>query len=1215
MRIVVDIQGMQNGSRFRGIGRCTSALSRALARNRDQHEIFVMVNGLLTDSVDYLYEEFAGLIPKSNFLHFSCAGPVDELAHENHWRTRAGEYAYQKFVSEISPDLLLLMSLFEGGCDNTISTLGRLAAHVPTAVILHDLIPLIDPEKYIGPEANRTWYHRKLDSLRYADQLFAVSKSARQEAIDHLNVDPSKIAVISEGSNLSNGNLQLDPRAVEDILARYGITRPFLMHSSSVEERKNFDGLIRAFARLPNNLRGKYQLVLVGKMDGHWNNLLNNAIRDCGLGENEVILTNFVSDHDLITLYSRCSLFVFPSFHEGFGLPALEAMNFGVPTIGSNRSSIPEVIGREDALFDPASTEDMAAVIARALEDPIFYASLKAHAPIQAKKFSWDIGAQVILEEAAACLAQRKKMRATSGDRLHEFVQAVAAIDTAVRPSDGDLLALARAVDANELEAKRFHRLVSQSTTLEWRIEGPFDSSYSLALVNRELARALTGLGHKVSLHSTEGPGDFDPDPTFLELNPDLKAMNARASAHPQDMVDVASRNLYPPRVEDMVAPQNLLHSYAWEESGFPRVWAESFNAHLQGILCTSAHVRKVLEDAGITVPMAVVGNGVDHVERIRPALDYQVTGRKFRFLHISSCFPRKGADVLLDAWGRAFSNDDDVSLIIKTFPNPHNNVHAWLSEAKRNRPNYPDVVIIEQDLTEAELKALYQSCHVFVAPSRAEGFGLPMAEAFLNGLPVITTGWSGQMDFCDSSNSWLVDFHFERAVSHFNLHNSVWANPLPNSLTLALQSAYSADRSSRATMARRGRERILSNFTWRHVAERSLQAVLNWRSVESDRPQLRLGWMSTWNTKCGIATYSEHLLENFPNDYLAILAARQDTLVRPDEQSVFRCWNARKDDNDLNEAARIVAQHNLNCIVIQFNYSFFNFQELPRFIEHLIESDIAVVVDLHSTCDPYGDEDKNWCLATLAQALGRCNRVLAHSVGDLNRLKAIGVIGNVVLFPHGVRKVDVIPPRRLTKTDVPVIASYGFCLPHKGLDKLVLAAALLKQRGRPIKLLMVNAEYPADISLQIIDTIRETIVSRGLTDDVTMDNRFLNDSESLSLLQNSDMVVYAYQGTGESASGAVRYGMTVGRPVAVTPLEIFSDLGDAVFRLPGVTPEDLANGIAACLDSIIDGSILDSQMNKAARWVDDHDYAAISSQLSRICRTMVRQITTDQGH
>ena len=105
--------------------------------------------------------------------------------------------------------------------------------------------------------------------------------------------------------------------------------------------------------------------------------------------------------------------------------------------------------------------------------------------------------------------------------------------------------------------------------TISWRIEGPLDSTYSLALRNRETARALRDLGHHVMLHSTEGPGDFLPSEDVLCANPDLTELYARSVATFAGDADVTSGNPYPPRVADMHSRLNLLHHYAWKNQAF----------------------------------------------------------------------------------------------------------------------------------------------------------------------------------------------------------------------------------------------------------------------------------------------------------------------------------------------------------------------------------------------------------------------------------------------------------------------------------------------------------------------------------------------------------------------------------------------------------------------------------------------------------------------
>jgi Glycosyltransferase len=125
---------------------------------------------------------------------------------------------------------------------------------------------------------------------------------------------------------------------------------------------------------------------------------LEHVIEKAGLTKNDVIITGYVPDDELIAMYNLCELFIFPSLHEGFGLPVLEAMSCGAPVIGSNTTSIPEVIGREDALFDPYSVDSIANKIKEVLTDENFRNELREYAIKRSKEFSWDKSAKIALE-------------------------------------------------------------------------------------------------------------------------------------------------------------------------------------------------------------------------------------------------------------------------------------------------------------------------------------------------------------------------------------------------------------------------------------------------------------------------------------------------------------------------------------------------------------------------------------------------------------------------------------------------------------------------------------------------------------------------------------------------------------------------------------------------------------------------------------------------
>jgi len=1195
MRIVIDIQGMQNLSASRGIGRYVSALTRAILQDTQKNEIFLLLNGLFPQTVEPVVKQFEGLLPKHHFVVFD-AYKGHALSEENSLKVAASELCREKLIADFSPDFLILTSLFEGAMDNSITSIGKFS-HIPTAVVLYDLIPYILKEKYLSAEPSKKWYYKKIDFLKKADLLLAISESAKQEAVKHLQIDSDKIINISSAVDVELFQPQKEQTNVKN---KYNITKEFLLYTSAYEQRKNFEGLMEAFSLLKPAIREKLQLVLVCKLNDEKKNQLLSAAKKLQLRNDECILTDYIPDEELIHLYSSCALFVFPSLHEGFGLPALEAMSCGAATIGSNTTSIPEVIGREDALFDPYDANSIAKKIEEVLTKKDFLYALKEHAQIHAKKFTWKHSAEVALK-ALECRVAPQKEPQNLKTNTSKLMKKIALLALKEELTENNLVHIANIIAKNEKIVQRLQAHADFSKPLRWRVEGPFDSSYSLALLNRETARALDELGHTVILHSTEGPGDFLPNKSFLEANQDLKEMYEREAHFPPEAVDVMSRNLYPPRVEDMKAKKNMLHHYAWEESAFPQEWVEKFNKHLESMTCLSRHVEKIMIDNGVKVPLITSGCGVDHWQRVEADAEYILDDKhSFRFLHVSSCFPRKGVDVLLKAYGDAFEGKDDVILIIKTFPNPHNELYKWLQEAKKEHAVYPDILIIEEDLSKEELKALYKQCDAFVAPSRAEGFGVPLAEAMLSDLAVITTGWGGQLDFCSDATAWLIEYEFAPAQTHFKLFNSVWAEPSQNHLAQLMQEVYNAPIKQRLQKASKAKEFLLENASWQHVTKRLVDMAL---ATQTDRQEkrLKLAWISSYNIKCGIATYSQHLIENMQNVDVEVLGNYTQSTLCQDKSNVQRCF-ALGDEETLQTLSKKVYDSKPDAIVIQFSYGFFNFASLSNFIQEHTQQGKKIIMMLHATQDAEVTPYKK--LSQLIPSFQKCARVLVHSYKDLNRLKAYGLVENVALFPHGV--LDFQPPKKAAKTAVFTLASYGFFLPHKGLLELIEAVAILHHQGVELHLNMFNAKYPDPVSDDMIQNAKDKIATLNMHRHITLNTNYLSDKESLIELNKADLLLFAYQETGESSSAAVRYGLAAQKPIAVTPLDIFDDVKDVVFRFKGTSPHDIAAGIHELMGQIkANAPQVEQKQKEAQRWLSEHRYSHLAQRLSNIIEVL----------
>lgn len=410
VRIVLDLQACQTpSSRTRGIGRYSMALAQAIARQSGPHELWLTLNGNFADAIGEIRRAFETLIPPERIAVYQVPGRVADFDPANGWRRGAAEVIRRHFLAALEPDIVHLSSLFEGLTDDEVTSTG--GSDFLTSVTLYDLIPLVFEKHYLQHEQTRAWYLRKVQHLKQADLLLAISDYSRREAIERLSLSEMRVVNVSTAVDARFAPRAVTPAREYELRRQHGLDRSFVMYTGGFDFRKNIESLIEAYAQLPGRLRARHQLAVVCSVkENERQQLLRHAAK-AGLGDDELIMTGFVPDDDLIALYNLCFLFVFPSHYEGFGLPALEAMACGAAVIGSNTSSIPEVIGRKDALFDPKHPAAIAEVMARVLGDEDLRRSLRNHGLKQASCFSWEQSAR----QAISAFEMLHTNKATAG--------------------------------------------------------------------------------------------------------------------------------------------------------------------------------------------------------------------------------------------------------------------------------------------------------------------------------------------------------------------------------------------------------------------------------------------------------------------------------------------------------------------------------------------------------------------------------------------------------------------------------------------------------------------------------------------------------------------------------------------------------------------------------------------------------------------------------
>ncbi len=868
--------------------------------------------------------------------------------------------------------------------------------------------------------------------------------------------------------------------------------------------------LVQAFALYARTFDHEARLVLIGDtlVRDYVARVENEAVR-LGVAD-RVVMLGKVSDTLLGSAFAGAGVFVSMSEHEGFGVPILEAMAAGLPVIAYGAAAVPEVMGGAGILLRDKDPEIVAATVQSLRTDPDFRDRLVA----------------------------RQLVRV---EQVQEFdVRAI----------------LARVVD----------KASGLDLDCEVQVQGPFETSYSLAVINREIAAGLDKLSDRaLSIYATEGPGDYEPDPTDLVRHSEAAELfrRSRQVQYP----DVVIRQMWPPRVID--SPGGITCEYfGWEESRIPQSMADDFNRYLNGVGVMSTFVRDVLRDSGVDIPVRVVGIGVPPHDP-KATVDAEELGglRKLRFLHVSSAFPRKGIDVLLEAYFSVFSGSDDATLILKTFPNPHNEVGDLLKKQRAAHPNPPDVRWIDRDLDDHDIMGLYNLAHCYVHPARGEGFGLPVAEAMAAGVPVITLAYSGLADFVSDETATTIAYHLEPARTHFEVPDSVWAEPDCGQLAVEMKRfAEDPERPGLKGKADHARELVATEFSWDAVSRRWDSFIAD-LEIAAESP--RVAMVSTWNSRCGVAENTRNIVENATGTVrFEIFADKGAVIVDPDEdRGVVRNWVNRWDPalGDLDHALQL---SDPDVVHFQFNFGFFDLTHFSGLVNRQLE-DRGVVITLHRTQD-IEIEGELVSLSSIRSTLERVDRLIVHQPSDARILAGMGLAANVSVVPMGTApppKVSHAEAREMLRLGSrPVIGTFGFLLPHKGTLELVGAIDSLRSEFPDICLLALCARYPDVTSECYEDLLRTEIEARGLNENVMLITDYLPDEASRVILRGVDAVVLPYRDTGESSSAALRFVMPVERPIIVTDQPIFADCRDCVFAVDPDDPVSLQDAIRRVL-------------------------------------------------
>ncbi|MGA1839395.1 MAG: glycosyltransferase family 4 protein [bacterium] len=363
MKICIDIRPTQNAHKDSGIGRYAFNLITRLPIVDTENRYF------------YLFYNNADLpqIPKEvkdrvSFIPFNKKKP--RIPDGKRW---------QEIIYKNNIDMIHILD---------IETPYPLPQNTKTVCTIHDLIPLIFPEfNYYKMDPlrkirNKLRYSFFLKNIKKVDTIIAVSKNTKKDIIELLGIPPERIKVIYEGVDFHKFLVIKDD---PDILKKYGIKQPYILHLGGLDKRKNILSLIAAYKNA--GIFG-HQLVIAGKSKKDMI-LIERKINELSLND-YIHLPGFIHDSDLPTIYKKASFYIYLSLYEGFGLPPLEAMAAGTPVLTSNASSILEIVGDSAIHVNPADIDEISSALINFVEKKIPIKSLIEKGKERAKSFIWE---------------------------------------------------------------------------------------------------------------------------------------------------------------------------------------------------------------------------------------------------------------------------------------------------------------------------------------------------------------------------------------------------------------------------------------------------------------------------------------------------------------------------------------------------------------------------------------------------------------------------------------------------------------------------------------------------------------------------------------------------------------------------------------------------------------------------------------------------------
>lgn len=710
-------------------------------------------------------------------------------------------------------------------------------------------------------------------------------------------------------------------------------------------------------------------------------------------------------------------------------------------------------------------------------------------------------------------------------------------------------------------------------------IIGHINGSYGLSSTNRNLALKCIEIDKNIHFLPYEESKFSNATNLMLNLE-DEKAIKEILLYKKTDFKNSINIYQHYPPIKDVENGYNVI-IFFWEESKIPPNFIDIINNNYKAVIVSTYFIKKALIDNGCLLPIKL--SNLPLKTPSNPTISKTITSKnEISLLHISSCFPRKGVDVLLKAFNNVCKNQDfDFTLTIKTFHNIHNDIKNLIVNLVdfefRKKIN-----LIFDDYSQIQMANLYENCDIVILPTRGEGLNMPAIEACYYKKPLIVTKYGAQSDFLNNKAT-FIDFNFEQAITHFDIKNSTWTNPSYKSLAKKIIELSQKITNNDAKLKENLNElnlNILKEMFSTKTTQNFISSLSLLYEYKFKEKFLKIAIISSYDEECGIAEYSKYIVQELKN--LGI----EYKIYSWSKNSINSIKIQKQNPLDINTDA--------NIIWLQHHFGFYGFDEI--LLENLLrlkKDDKIVVITLHST-EPilnFTQENKIKTVNTLSNF----DRIFVHTITDLNVLKALGLVDNVTLMPHGIQKIQ----RKSSNNNVINIGFFGLLFRHKNLSALIDAFSKFSKTHNSI--LNIVSHPKDELSKALFLEYKKQINRLNLDQKVIWNYEFLPIKQVNEILSKCDVIVLPYLNSDESASGALRVAISCCDNVLVTKSQIFDDMRYLCLEIDGFGSSDILNA----LNNFVENKNCINKKELINKFIDENSWSKIVFEYVNIFKSL----------